>query len=87
MSSIGVPVVSYVNELLVAVDLIDFLGGIVKAFALGAIVCAVGCLRGLQTKSGATAVGDATTSAVVSGIILIALADGAFSVLYYHLGI
>ena len=31
------------------VDVIDFVGGIVKAFALGAIVCAVGCLRGLQT--------------------------------------
>lgn len=87
MSSIGVPVVSYTNELVKAVDVIDFVGGIVKAFVLGGIVCAVGCLRGLQTKSGATAVGDATTSAVVSGIVLIALADGAFSVLYYHLGI
>ena len=61
--------------------------GLIMGQGYALVIASVGCLRGLQTKSGATAVGDATTSAVVSGIILIALADGAFSVLYFHLGI
>jgi phospholipid/cholesterol/gamma-HCH transport system permease protein len=43
----------------------------------------IGCVRGLQTGQGAWAVGAATTSAVVSGIILIAVMDGIFAVLYY----
>ena len=53
----------------------------------GALVAGVGCLRGLQTKTGASAVGLSTTSAVVSGIVLIVLADGVFSVVFYYLGI
>jgi phospholipid/cholesterol/gamma-HCH transport system permease protein len=44
-------------------------------------------LRGLQTKTGASAVGLSTTRAVVSGIVLIVVADGVFSVVYYQLGI
>jgi len=50
-------------------------------------VAGVGCLRGLQTTTGASAVGESTTSAVVSGIILIAILDGVFAVLFYSLGI
>jgi len=45
----------------------------------------VGCLRGLQTRSGASAVGDAATRAVVSGIILIVIADGLFAVMFYFI--
>jgi phospholipid/cholesterol/gamma-HCH transport system permease protein len=50
-------------------------------------VAGVGCLRGLQTKTGPSAVGDSTTAAVVGGIILIVVADGIFSVIFYYLGI
>ena len=53
----------------------------------GILVAGVGCLRGLQTRIGASAVGDSTTSAVVSGIVLIAIADGIFAVVYYYLGV
>ncbi len=35
----------------------------------GAIVSGVGCLRGLQTKDGPSAVGDPATRAVVAGIL------------------
>jgi phospholipid/cholesterol/gamma-HCH transport system permease protein len=44
-------------------------------------------LRGLQTGSGASAVGESTTRAVVSGIVLITVTDGIFSVVYYYLGV
>ena len=62
-------------------------GGLVKAFTYGILVAAVGCLRGLQTGKGASAVGASATSAVVSGIVLIALASGVFSVVFYVLGL
>jgi phospholipid/cholesterol/gamma-HCH transport system permease protein len=69
------------------VTLGDVVGGFAKALVFGVIVAAVGCLRGLQTGNGAQAVGASTTSAVVSGIILIAITDGIFAVVFYVLGI
>jgi phospholipid/cholesterol/gamma-HCH transport system permease protein len=53
---------------------------LLKAGVFGILVAGVGCLRGHQTALGACAVGDSTTSAVVSGIVLIAVTDGVFSV-------
>jgi phospholipid/cholesterol/gamma-HCH transport system permease protein len=85
--SLGYPSVTYFNQVLGAVDYVDFTGGLIKSFAFGLIVAAVGCLRGLQTKTGPLAVGESTTRAVVSSIILIVAADGTFAVIYYFLGI
>jgi phospholipid/cholesterol/gamma-HCH transport system permease protein len=44
-------------------------------------------MRGLQTRAGASAVGDSATRAVVSGIILLVVVDGIFAVVYYLLDI
>jgi len=41
----------------------------------------------LQTLAGASAVGDAATRAVVSGIILLVAVDGIFAVLYFFLNV
>jgi phospholipid/cholesterol/gamma-HCH transport system permease protein len=56
-----------------------------KGLVFGLIVSAVGCLRGLQTHQGPSAVGASTTRAVVSSLLLIVMADAVFSVLYYVL--
>ena len=85
MRSLGFPLVTYFHQIQYAVSYGSLVGGLVKAFVFGILVAGIGCLRGLQTKSGATAVGESTTSAVVSGIILIAITDGIFSVIYYYL--
>jgi phospholipid/cholesterol/gamma-HCH transport system permease protein len=85
--SLGFPLVAYVNQVLSAIDYVDFIGGIVKAFVFGVLIAGIGCLRGLQTGTGASAVGDSTTKAVVSGIVFIVATDGIFSVMYYYLGI
>ena len=70
-----------------AVAVGDLLGGLGKSFVFGIVVAAIGCLRGLQTTSGAGAVGEATTRAVVSGLVLITVVDGMFAVIFYCLGI
>ncbi len=86
MLSLGFPLITYFNQVQYAVTYGSLLGGLFKSFVFGILVAGIGCLRGLQTKTGATAVGDSTTRAVVSGIVLIAIADGIFSVAYYYLG-
>ena len=63
------------------------LGGIFKASVYGVLVALSGCLRGMQCGNSSSAVGDAATSAVVTGIVFIVSACGAFSVIFYVLGI
>ncbi len=77
----------YFRELVRAVSLTDLLGGVFKASVYGVLIAIAGCLRGMQSGSSASAVGDAATSAVVTGIVLIVCACGLFAVVFYVLGI
>jgi len=85
--SMGYPIVTYYNGVVKAVDYIDFLSGLFKSVFFGLLVAGAGCKCGLQTKTGAGAVGESTTRAVVNSIILIVMCDGIFSVVFYYLGI
>ena len=58
-----------------------------QAATSGYVIGAIGCLRGMQTGKGPSAVGQAATRAVVSSIILIVAVDFVFAVLYYCLDI
>ena len=87
MQSFSIPFVTFLKEVDSAVDLTDFLVGFVKSFVFAVLVAGIGCMRGLQTRAGASAVGDAATRAVVSGIILLVVVDGIFAVAYYLLDI
>ncbi len=87
MLSLGFPLVTFFNQVQYAVTYGSLVGGLLKAFVFGILVAAIGCLRGLQTGSGASAVGESTTRAVVSGIVLITVTDGIFSVVYFYLGV
>ncbi len=85
--SLGVPLVTYCNRVTGAVDYGDFFGGLFKALTYGLLIGGIGCLRGLQTKAGPSAVGDSTTNSVVTTIILVVAAEGMYAVLFYVLGI
>ncbi|WP_285905601.1 ABC transporter permease [Pseudodesulfovibrio pelocollis] len=87
MLSLGYPLVTFTSRVFKYVHYSDFFGGMAKALVFAVLVAGVGCLRGMQTRSGASAVGLSTTSAVVSGIIFIAFADGLFAVAFYYLKI
>ncbi|HVP31533.1 MAG TPA: ABC transporter permease [Myxococcota bacterium] len=87
LMGIGYPPITFYRRVTYMVDLNDLFGGLFKGFVFGILVTAIGCLRGLETRQGARAVGESATSAVVSGIVLIAVADGILSVIYYVLEI
>lgn len=73
------------HQLTASLHLGDLVLCAAKSVAFGAIVAAVGCLRGLETGEGPSAVGVSTTRAVVASIILIVMADAVFAVLFYVL--
>jgi len=85
--SMGYSLDTYLKQIFSMVNYVDLLGGLFKSIVFGLLVSGIGCLRGLQTGIGASAVGDSTTRAVVGGIVLIVVTDGIFSVVYYYLGI
>jgi len=87
LRSLGYPMVIFTEHVESVVDSGDLLVGLGKAVVFGALVGGVSCLRGLQTKAGASAVGISTTRAVVSSIVLLVIAEGIFSVLLYFMGI
>jgi phospholipid/cholesterol/gamma-HCH transport system permease protein len=71
----------YLSRTIQAISLNAFLLGVFKGAFFGVIVALTGCLRGMQCGNNAAAVGQATTSAVVTGITAIIAADGVFAVL------
>jgi phospholipid/cholesterol/gamma-HCH transport system permease protein len=87
MLAIGFTPHIVIEKIYEAANLTDLVSGLVKTLVFGALLAGIGCLRGLKTGTGASAVGDSTTRAVVSSIIAIVVADGVFAVVYYLLGI
>ena len=85
--ALGHPPIVYYNQVVATVKWDDFVGGLIKCFVFGLLIAVSGCLRGLETGSGPSSVGDSTTKAVVTGIILITVVDGLFAVIYFYLGI
>jgi phospholipid/cholesterol/gamma-HCH transport system permease protein len=77
---------SYYQQTAGAVGLGDLAGGF-KASVYGVLIAISGCLRGMQSGRSSSAVGDATTAAVVTSIVLIISACGVFAVVFYVLGI
>ncbi len=49
------------------------------------IIAWIGCQRGFQVRGGVEEVGAATTSAVVTSILLIVIADSAFAIVLHYL--
>jgi phospholipid/cholesterol/gamma-HCH transport system permease protein len=87
MKGLGFPLVTYVNRVLSTVTTTDFVSGLVKALVFGLLISSSGCLCGLRTREGASAVGNSATRAVVSSITMIVIADGVFAVLFYYMGV
>ena len=78
---------TYFRETAAAISLADVFGGVFKASVYGVLIALSGCLRGMQCGNSSSAVGDAATSAVVTGIVAIVVACGILAVVFYVLAI
>lgn len=61
----------------------DLTYGLIKASVFGAVIALVGCYKGMHTRMGAEAVGQATTSSVVTSIVLVFVLNYFLSVLLF----
>ena len=86
MTLYKIPFITSYNGLVNLVTIEDIYSGIIKSVIFGIVIAGVGCLRGMQTGTGAAAVGISTTRSVVSSIVLIVLVDGIFAFIAYRTG-
>jgi phospholipid/cholesterol/gamma-HCH transport system permease protein len=82
-----VSLVQYLDRTAAAIHMADFSIGIFKCAVFGVLIALSGCMRGMQCGRSASAVGDAATSAVVTGIVFIVIADSLMTVMCNRLGI
>jgi phospholipid/cholesterol/gamma-HCH transport system permease protein len=85
--SLGHSLATYMHQIITVVTLRDIFGGLLKAYPFAIAVAGVGCLRGLKTRTNASAVGESTTSSVVTGMVMVIILDGVISAIYYVLGV
>jgi phospholipid/cholesterol/gamma-HCH transport system permease protein len=87
VTMLGLDPIIYLNETKASFHLTNLWVGLFYSAVFGVIVALSGCLRGMQCGRSASAVGDATTSAVVTGIVSIIVATGLITVMCNVLGI
>ncbi|MBW1801445.1 MAG: ABC transporter permease [Deltaproteobacteria bacterium] len=84
---LDISIVQYFNQTREAIGLTHLWIGLFHSIVFGVLVALAGCLRGIQCGRSASAVGDATTSAVVTGIVSIIVTTALITVLCNVLGI
>ncbi len=85
--SFDISLTRYWEQTILRVDLVDFFIGLVKSVFFGIIVSVSACYYGINSERTAEAVGKATTSSVVTSIVLIIICDAIFAVLTSIIGI
>ncbi len=84
-SFLDISFTAYFNQTYTALNVWLIAQGLIKSLVFAVLVAGIGCMRGLQVQSGAESVGRLTTSAVVSGIFMIIVANAVFTVLFQYL--
>lgn len=82
----GISYTLYMQQTIEALDATQFFLGAIKAAIYGILVAVAGCMRGIQCGRSASAVGTATTSAVVTGIIYVIVASAVTTFIFTILG-
>ncbi len=82
-----ITLMEYYNQTKTGVGLNNLWIGLFHSAVFGVLVALAGCMRGMQCGRSASAVGEATTSAVVTGIVSIVVATAIITVACNVLGI
>ena len=87
VTMLDVTPLQYMVQTNAAVGMNTLLGGLFKSIVYGALVALAGTQQGMACGNSAMAVGQATTKAVVMGIVLIVVSASILTVIYINLGI
>jgi phospholipid/cholesterol/gamma-HCH transport system permease protein len=82
----GTPASFFYQSGLSAVEMSDFLSGLLKTPFFGAQIALIGCYLGLITRGGTEGVGKSTTRAVVSVAIAVLLSDFFLTKIFIAVG-
>jgi phospholipid/cholesterol/gamma-HCH transport system permease protein len=85
VTSLDLTVKTYVAQSLKTIYVFDVVTSLIKAAVFACLISAIGCQRGFQVRAGAQDVGKFTTSAVVTSIFLIVVADSIFAIMLYYI--
>lgn len=84
---LDVPWRTYIDFTREALDLTDFVTGLIKAGVFGVLISMIACHEGLNVRGGAQGVGRATTGTVVKCIVALIGTDAVFTAVFYVWGI
>ncbi len=87
VAMLDISAIQYLVQTQAAVDLSTLFGGLFKSIVYGSLVALAGCMQGLNCGNNAMAVGQATTKAVVMGIVMIVVSAAILTVIYINVGI
>jgi phospholipid/cholesterol/gamma-HCH transport system permease protein len=87
VTMLGLGVAEYADRTVQALTITNVVIGVAKGSVFGVLVALSGCFHGMQAGRSAAAVGLAATSAVVTAIVLIIVAEGVCATLLDALGI
>lgn len=83
----SIPPAVYWGNVASSTDVFMIVFGLAKSALFGLLVGLVGCCAGMRTRTAADGVGAAATSAVVGGIVAIAVFDGIIAVICHFWGV
>lgn len=72
---LGIPIVAYTNRTLIVITPTHLAESLSKSIVFSIIITVVGCIRGFESDNDAQGVGRSATSAVVTSIFIIIIAD------------
>jgi phospholipid/cholesterol/gamma-HCH transport system permease protein len=85
--SLDISLRQYFGRTLDAIEMKDFITGLIKAGVFGTIISSLACYLGLRVTGGAQGVGAATTRTVVLTIVYLIIVDLMFTASFYYLNL
>ncbi len=82
---LNLTIFTYMQQTMKAISIFDVVSGLIKSLVFAAAISAIGCQRGFKVRGGAEAVGNATTSAVVTSIFMIIVIDSTFAIILHYI--
>jgi phospholipid/cholesterol/gamma-HCH transport system permease protein len=86
-AGMGVSLIQFVQQAQGVLDFTMITIGIVKSLVFGVLIAIAGCRAGMECGRSSAAVGEAATTAVVTSIVYLILADASFNVIFQQMGI